>query len=108
MSEPTLCRGAIVTARHYLGVVWQLADGVPMVVPAECRSGQHRSDVNYANEPLLPAKGALRAGAMTAVRSKLTVIGHASEATIAALNLAIYREGRARQFEDRFSPSVSV
>jgi hypothetical protein len=107
MSQPQLCRGAIVRAEGLVGVLWQ-TDPAVYVVPLKLQgAGRHRSDVRY-EEPLLPSRGALRAGALMAVRSTLTVTGRVSDATISALDAALRREVRVQQFESRFPVDDAV
>ena len=104
MSQPQISRGAIVRARNFVGVLWQADDDAPYVIPLVVQgAGRHRSDVRY-DEPLLPSHGALRAGALTAVRSTITITGRVSDTTVAALDAALRREVRAVQFESRFLP----
>jgi hypothetical protein len=105
MSQPQFDRGAIVRARNFVGVLWQ-ADGdadyvIPLVVQG---AGRHRSDVQYEGEPLLPERGALRAGALMAIRAPLMASGRVSPDTVARLGVALQREVRARQFENRHIP----
>ena len=104
MSQPQLCRGAIVRAKEIVGVLWSTSDSGAHVIPVVVRgAGLHRSDVRCDEEPLLP-NGALRATSLRTVQSRLTVTGRVSDATIAKLDQALRREVRAVQFENRYVP----
>jgi hypothetical protein len=103
MSQPQLSRGAIIRAEGLVGVLWATSVDCVYVIPMVIRgAGLHRSDVRCEAEPLLPSNGALRAGSLRKIKSRVTMTGRVGDAMVAALEQALRREVRALQFEARF------
>jgi hypothetical protein len=101
MAQPQPLKGAIVRAERFCGVAMGRTDDGIIVVPAVKGPGLHRSDVSH-DEPFIPSSHKLRTGDIRLIQGNLTVTGRVSDATMAAINVAMAREAQAIQFESRF------